>query len=159
FAVAQSVDIPLNFAVNHDFNYGFTSTVPVLILTINAGVNGRAAQPYAFDTGSSVFLAPNGTFAGPTSSVLASAINIDTYGGGRSGSTFAGDAYQIAASAIKFYGAPGATSGGVSLGSSGYYNVGTYSSLNGSAPPSNPFGTAAVGVFGADAQAFTLQGT
>src|ERR1700754_3863327 len=127
-ALAQSVEIPLNYAVNHDFNYGFPATNPVLILTINVGFNGGAAQPYAFDTGSAVFLAPGGTFAGPTSSILASGINLDTYGGG---STFSGDVYKIAASSLQFYGAAGATSGGISLGSSGYYSVASYTSLNG----------------------------
>jgi autotransporter-associated beta strand protein len=154
-ASAQSVDIPLNFAVNHDFNYGFPSTRPVLILTINVGVNGGPAQPYAFDTGSSIFLAPSGTFAGPTSSLLASGIDVQTYGAGSSGSAFSGDVYKIPASSLQFYGAAGATSGGVSLGSSGYYNVTTYSSLNGGALPPDPFGDAAVGVFGASAQGIT----
>jgi hypothetical protein len=64
FALAQSVAIPLNYAVNTGHNYGAPIANPTLILTINVGVNGAAARPYAFDTGSSVLLAPNAVFAG-----------------------------------------------------------------------------------------------
>ncbi len=155
-ALAQSVDLPLNYAVNTDHNYGSKIASPVLILTINVGVNGGAAQPYAFDTGSSVFLTPSGVFTGGTSSVLASGVHIDTYGGAGS---FSGDLYQVTASSLKFYAAPGATSGGISLQSSGNYNAASYTSLNGQVPTFPPFGTAAIGVFGADAQAFTVSGT
>lgn len=62
-ALAQSVAIPLNYAVNTGYNFGSPSN-PALILTINIGVNGGAAQPYAFDTGSAIFLTANGTFSG-----------------------------------------------------------------------------------------------
>ena len=63
-ASAQSVDIPLNYTLNTDHNYGGGfDPRPVLILTINIGVNGGPAQAYAFDTGSSVFVAPPGTFS------------------------------------------------------------------------------------------------
>jgi autotransporter-associated beta strand protein len=154
FALAQSVDIPLNYAVNTGFNYGVATSNHVLILTINVGVNGGAAQPYAFDTGSAVFLTPGGTFAG--ASVLASGVNIDTYAGT---STFSGNVYQVTASSLKFYATPGATSGGISLGLSGNYNAAAYTALNGNVPSTNPFGTATVGVFGAGAQAFTVGGT
>jgi hypothetical protein len=54
-AAAQSVDIPLNYALNTGYNFGSQISNPVLILTINVGVNGGAAKPYAFDTGSAVF--------------------------------------------------------------------------------------------------------
>ena len=157
FALAQSVDIPLNYAVNTGYNYGFPSANPVLILTINVGVNGGAARPYAFDTGSSVFLTPNGVFAGATSTVLASGVgNVETYGTNPS-STFSGNLYQIPASSLQFYAAPGATAGGISIGTSGNYNVTSYTSYslsNGSTPGSQPFGTAAVGVFGASGLSF-----
>jgi len=155
-ALAQSVDIPLNYAVNTGSNYGSAISNPVLILTINVGVNGGVAQPYAFDTGSAIFLTPSGVLTGGTSSVLASGVNLDTYGGS---STFSGDVNQVTASSLKFYATPGATSGGISLGTSGNYNAASYTSLNGNVPPAQPFGTAAVGVFGADAQAFTVGGT
>lgn len=152
-ALAQSVDIPLNYALNTGYNYGGQISKPVLILTINVGVNGGAAQPYAFDTGSSVFLTPNGVLTGAT--VLASGVsNVETYGSG-SGNRFSGDLYQTPVSSLQFYAAPGATSGGISLGTSGNYNVASYTLLNGGAPPSQPFGTAAVGVFGASGLAFT----
>src|SRR5438046_2248178 len=79
-ASAQSVDIPLNYAVNTGRNYGGSiGAGPVLILTINIGVNGGAAQPYAFDTGSSVFVTPNGTFTGPTTTLLGSG-TVESYG-------------------------------------------------------------------------------
>ena len=153
FALAQSVDISLNYAVNTGYNYGGHIANPVLILTINVGVNGGAAQPYAFDTGSSVFLSPSGVFTGAT--VLASGVgNVETYGSG-SGNRFSGNLYQAPVSSLQFYAAPGATSGGISLGTSGNYNVASYTLLNGSAPPAQPFGTAAVGVFGASGLAFT----
>jgi autotransporter-associated beta strand protein len=154
FASAQSVEIPLNYTLNTGSNFGSAIPDPYLILTINVGVNGGAAQPYAFDTGSAVFLTPSGVFTGATT--LASGVNIDTYGGV---AAFSGNVYQTGVSSLKFYATPGATSGGVSLGSSGNYNVASYTLLNGSTPPSQPFGTAAVGVFGADAQAFTVGGT
>jgi autotransporter-associated beta strand protein len=154
FALAQSVDIPLNYAVNTGHNYGFSNSNPVLILTINVGVNGGAAQPYAFDTGSSVFLAPNGTFSGATSTVLGSNIsNVESYGAS-GGNIFSGNLYQVPFSSLQFYAAPGATSGGISLGTSGNYNVASYTLLNSNALPSQPFGTAAVGAFGASGQAF-----
>ena len=63
-SLAQSVDIPLNYAVNTGSNYGGHIPNPVLVLTINVGVNGGAALPYAFDTGSSVFLTPIRALAG-----------------------------------------------------------------------------------------------
>jgi hypothetical protein len=151
-AAAQAVDIPLNYALNTGHNYGSQISDPVLILTINVGVNGGAARPYAFDTGSAVFLTPSGVFTGGTSSV----VNIDTYGGV---STFSGNVYQVTASSLKYYAAPGATSGGISLGTSGNYNTASYTLLNGNVPISQPFGTAAVGVFGADPTAFTVSGT
>jgi autotransporter-associated beta strand protein len=152
-ALAQSVDIPLNYAVNTGHNYGGHIANPVLILTINIGVNGGVAQPYAFDTGSSVFLTPSGVFTGST--VLATGVgNVETYGS-PGGNTFSGNLYQVPASSLQFYTAPGATSGGISLSTSGNYNVASYTLLNGSVPPSQPFGTAAVGAFGASALAFT----
>ena len=69
--------------------------------------------------------------------------------------------YQVPASSFKFYAAPGATSGGISLGASGNYNAASYTSYT--LPPPlitspQPFGTAAVGVFGADGQAFAVSG-
>jgi hypothetical protein len=57
-ALAQSVAIPLNYAVNTGSSYGTLDSSRNLILTINVGVNGGAAQAYAFDTGSAVFQAP-----------------------------------------------------------------------------------------------------
>jgi len=159
FALAQSVDIPLNYALNTGANYGSATSNSVLILTINVGVNGAAAQPYAFDTGSAVFLTPSGVFPGGTSSVLASGAKIDTYGGV---AAFYGDIYQTAASSLKFYATPGATSGGISLATSGNVNAASYSSYmlsNGNATVAQPFGTAVVGVFGADAAAMTPTGT
>ena len=153
-AAAQSVDIPLNYAVNTGLNFGGSTTGPVLILTINIGVNGGAAQPYAFDTGSASFLTPNGVFAGAT--VLAPNVNIETYGSGSNGNTFSGDVYQISASSLKFYAAPGATSGGISLGTSGNYNVGSYTMLGGNPPPKQPFGSAVVGAFGAEPEAINV---
>ena len=155
-ALAQSVDIPLSYSVNSGYNYGFSSPKPVLILTINVGVGGGAAQTYAFDTGSSIFLAPNSVLAGGASTVLASGVNVETYGSG-STSTFTGDLYQISASSLKFYAAAGATTGGISLGTTGNYNVGSYTSYSlstGGPTSSQPFG-GSVGVFGASALAFT----
>ena len=157
-ATAQSVDIPLNYALNAGYNFGSQISNPVLILTINVGVNGGAAKPYAFDTGSAVFLTPSGVLTGGTSSVLASAVSIDTYGGV---AAFTGNVYQVPASSFRFYAAPGATSGGISLGTSGNYNAASYTSYT--LPPPGitspqPFGTAAVGVFGADGQAFAVSG-
>jgi len=150
-ALAQSVAIPLNYAVNTGYNFGSPSN-PALILTINIGVNGGVAQPYAFDTGSAIFLAPNGTFSGTPSSN----VSLDTYGGV---ANFTGNIYQTAASSLQFYASPGATTGGVTLSTSGAYNVTSYTSYTLSdGKPVNlaqPFGTAAVGVFGADGQAFT----
>jgi hypothetical protein len=52
------VDIPLNYTLNTYRNFGGSISGPVVILTINVGVNGGAAQAYAFDTGSAVFLTP-----------------------------------------------------------------------------------------------------
>ena len=109
-AAAQSVDIPLNYTLNTIRNFGGSIPGPVVILTINVGVNGGAAQAYAFDTGSAVFLTPNGVFSGANR--VASNVDIDTYGGVH---TFSGDLYQIPASSLKFYAAPEATSGGVLL--------------------------------------------
>src|ERR1700693_5087268 len=141
FALAQSVAIPLNYAVNTGHNYGAPIANPTLILTINVGVNGAAARPYAFDTGSSVLLAPNAVFAGGTSTVLASGLsNVESYGS-PAANTFGGNLYQVKASSLQFYAAPGATSGGISLGTSGNYNVASYTSENGGTPPSQPFGT------------------
>ena len=160
-ALAQSVDIPLNYALNTGHNYGFSNSGSILILQINVGVNGGAAQPYAFDTGSSVFLAPNGTFTGGTSTVLAAGItNVESYGTSPK-SAFTGDLYQIPVSSLQFYAAPGATSGGISLGTSGNYDVASYTTYtlsNGNTPSSQPFGTS-VGVFGASGIAFTKSGT
>src|ERR1035437_9538890 len=103
--------------------------------------------------GSSVFLTPSGVFTGST--VLATGVgNVETYGS-PGGNTFSGNLYQVPASSLQFYTAPGATSGGISLSTSGNYNVASYTLLNGSVPPSQPFGTAAVGAFGASALAFT----
>jgi hypothetical protein len=129
-APAQSVDIPLNYAVNTDYNYGGHIANPVLILTINVGVNGGPALPYAFDTGSSVFLTPNGLFTGGTPTIP----SVESYGS-PAGNTFGGNIYQIAASSLQYYAAPGATSGGVSLSTSGAYNVASYTSLNGGTCP------------------------
>ena len=155
FALAQSVDIPLNYALNTGYNFGAPVSNPILILTINVGVNGGAARPYAFDTGSSIFLTPSGVFTGGTSTVLASGVsNLETYGSG-AGNTFGGNLYQATASSLQFYAAPGATSGGISLSTSGNYNVASYTSLNGGALPSQPFGSAVVGVFGASGLGFT----
>lgn len=42
------------------------------------------------------------------------------------------------------------------LSASGVYNVGSYKTLNGGNPGMKPFGTAVVGAFGADPQAFTI---
>lgn len=154
-ALAQSIDIPLSYAINTGANYGFSSPNPVLVLTINVGVNGGAAQTYAFDTGSSVFLAPSSVYAGGASTVLASGVNVETYGGSTT-SSFIGDLYQIPASSMKFYAAAGATSGGISLGTTGNYNVASYTSYSlstGGATSTQPFG-ASVGVFGASALAF-----
>ena len=156
-AAAQSVDIPLNYALNTGYNFGSQISNPVLILTINVGVNGGAAKPYAFDTGSAVFLTPSGVLTGGTSSLLASSVPIDTYGGA---AAFTGNVYQVPASSFRFYAAPGATSGGISLGASGNYNAASYTSYT-LPPPSitspQPFGRA-VGVFGADGQAFAVSG-
>ena len=124
-AAAQSVDIPLNYALNTGYNFGSQISNPVLILTINVGVNGGAAKPYAFDTGSAVFLTPSGVLTGGTSSLLASSVPIDTYGGA---AAFTGNVYQVPASSFRFYAAPGATSGGISLGASGNYNAASYTS-------------------------------
>ena len=150
-ALAQSVAIPLNYAVNTGYNYGSPSS-PALILTINIGVNGGAAQPYAFDTGSAIFLTPNGTFSGTPSNT----VSLDTYGGV---ANFTGNIYQTSASSLQFYASPGSTTGGVTLSTSGNYNVTSYTSYtlsdHNSVNLQQPFGTAAVGVFGADAQAFT----
>jgi autotransporter-associated beta strand protein len=147
------VDIPLNYAINTGYNYGDPHNT-VLILTINIGVNGGAAQPYAFDTGSAFFVTPNGTFGGTP---LATNVTIDTYG---NVATFSGNVYQTAASSLQFYSTPGATTGGITLGSSGNYNVTSYTSYtlsnNNPTNQQQPFGTAAVGVFGADGQAFRL---
>jgi hypothetical protein len=150
-AAAQSVDIPLNYTLNTIRNFGGSIPGPVVILTINVGVNGGAAQAYAFDTGSAVFLTPNGVFSGANR--VASNVDIDTYGGVH---TFSGDLYQIPASSLKFYAAPEATSGGVLLSSSGVYNVGSYKKLDGGNPGMQPFGKAVVGAFGADPQAFSI---
>ncbi len=150
FALAQSVDIPLNYTVNTGYNYGGHIANPVLILTINVGVNGGPALPYAFDTGSSVFLTPNGLFTGGTATIP----SVESYGS-PAGNSFGGNIYQIAASSLQYYAAPGATSGGISLSTSGAYNVASYTSLNGGALPAHPFGTAAVGVFGASGLGFT----
>ena len=147
-AAAQSVDIPLNYTLNAIRNFGGSIPGPVVILTINVGVNGGAAQAYAFDTGSAVFLTPNGVFSGANR--VASNVDIDTYGGVH---TFSGDLYQIPASSLKFYAAPEATSGGVLLSSSGVYNVGSYDGGN---PGMQPFGKAVVSAFGADPQAFSI---
>ena len=73
---------PLSYSVNSGYNYSFSSPKPVLILTINVGGGGGAAQTYAFDTGSSIFLAPNSVLAGGASTVLASGVNVETYGSG-----------------------------------------------------------------------------
>jgi autotransporter-associated beta strand protein len=154
-ALAQSVDIPLSYAINIGANYGFSNPNPALVLTINVGVNGGAAQTYAFDTGSSVFLAPSSVFAGAASTVLATRVNVETYGSSTT-SSFTGDFYEISASSMKFYAAAGATSGGISLGTTGNYNVASYTSYSlstGGATSSQPFG-ASVGVFGASALAF-----
>ncbi|WP_426407005.1 autotransporter outer membrane beta-barrel domain-containing protein [Bradyrhizobium ganzhouense] len=154
--LAQSVDIPLGYAINTGANYGFSNPNPALVLTINVGVNGGTAQTYAFDTGSSVFLAPSSVYAGGASTVLATGVNVETYGSS-STSAFTGDLYQISASSLKFYAAAGATSGGISLGTTGNYNVASYTSYSlssGGATSSQPFG-ASVGVFGASALAFT----
>jgi hypothetical protein len=150
-AAAQSVDIPLNYTLNKDHNFGGSIGGPVVILTINVGANGGAAQAYAFDTGSASFLAPSGVFTG--GKLLASGVDIETYSGAH---TFSGDVYQISASSLKFYAAPGATSGGISLGTSGNYNVGSYTMLDGRPPPPKPFGTAVVGAFGAEPEAFAI---
>ena len=154
-ARAQSVDVPLNFALNTGYNYGAAPTTsnPVLTLTINVGVNGAAAQAYAFDTGSAEFLTPNGVFGNAPSQSGLSAV--ETY----TGNTFGGSVYQISASSLKFYAAAGATSGGISLSTSGNYNVASYTSLNNGALPAQPFGTAVVGVFGSEPQAFNVAGT
>jgi autotransporter-associated beta strand protein len=154
-AAAQSVAIPLNYALNTGNNFGAPISNPVLILTINVGVNGGAAQSYAFDTGSASFLTPNGLFTGAR--VLASDVDIEAYGIGSSLSTFKGDVYQISASSLKFYAAPGATSGGISLGTSGNYNVGSYTKLNDNPPPPNPFGSSVVGAFGAEPEAIDIK--
>jgi outer membrane autotransporter protein len=151
-AAAQSVDIPLNYTLNTGLNFGGSIPGSVLILTINVGVNGGAAQAYAFDTGSASFLTPNGVFTGGT--LLAPNANIETYSGTH---TFSGDVYQISASSLKFYAAPGATSGGISLSTSGNYNVGSYTMLDGKPPPAQPFGTAVVGAFGAEPEAITVK--
>ena len=77
-------------------------------------------------------------------------------------SVFTGDLYQVAVSSLQFYASPGATSGGISLGTSGNYNVASYTTYtlsNGNTPSSQPFGTVAVGVFGASGVAFTKSGT
>lgn len=160
--LAQSVDIPLSYAVNTGANYGFSSSNPALVLTINVGVNGGAAQTYAFDTGSSVFLAPSSVYAGGASTVLATGVNVETYGTSPT-SAFTGDLYQISASSLKFYATAGATSGGIALGTTGNYNVASYTSYSlstGGATSAQPFG-ASVGVFGASALAFnkTVAGT
>ncbi|TYL99502.1 autotransporter domain-containing protein [Bradyrhizobium rifense] len=154
--LAQSVDIPLGYTINTGANYGFNNPNPALVLTINVGVNGGAAQTYAFDTGSSVFLAPSSVYAGGAPTVLATGVNVETYGTSPT-SAFTGDLYQISASALKFYATAGATSGGISLGTTGNYNVASYTSYSlssGGATSSQPFG-ASVGVFGASALAFT----
>lgn len=154
--LAQSVDIPLSYTINTGANYGFNNANPALVLTINVGVNGGAAQTYAFDTGSSVFLAPSSVYAGGASTVLATGVNVETYGTSPT-SAFTGDLYQISASSLKFYATAGATSGGISLGTTGNYNVASYTSYSlssGGATSSQPFG-ASVGVFGASALAFT----
>jgi adenylate cyclase len=70
-----------------------------------------------------------------------------------------GNVYQIAASSLKFYAVPGATSGGISLSTAGYYNAGSFTTLNGESPPARPFGSAVVGAFGAEPQAFNISGT
>jgi hypothetical protein len=100
-AAAQSVDIPLNYTLNTYRNFGGSIPGPVVILTINVGVNGGAAQAYAFDTGSAVFLTPSGVFSGTP---LTTNVDIDTYGGVHA---FGGDLYQIPASSLKFYAAQG----------------------------------------------------
>jgi autotransporter-associated beta strand protein len=155
-AFAQSVDIPLNYALNTGYNFGAapTSSNPVLILTINVGVNGSAAQAYAFDTGSAEFLAPNGTFG--NAALQSNLSDVETY----TGNTFGGNVYQIPASSLKFYATAGATAGGISLGPSGNYNVASYTSLNNNnTVPAQPFGSTVVGAFGAEPQAFDVSGT
>jgi hypothetical protein len=91
-AAAQSVDISLNYAVNTGRSFGAPpNNNPALTLTVNVGVNGGAAQPYAFDTGSAVFLAPSGVFNAGNRLALGVPV-IDTYGGV---SQFGGDLYQV----------------------------------------------------------------
>src|SRR6516162_3783852 len=121
FAFAQSVDIPLNYTINKLNNYGTPINNPVLILTINVGIGGGPAQAYAFDTGSSVFVAPPGTFTGN----FTYTDHLEGYGRD-GGNVFTGNIYQVPASAFKFYATPGATTGGISLSTTGSYNVGSY---------------------------------
>ena len=148
-AAAQSVDIPLNYTLNTIRNFGGSIPGPVVILTINVGVNGGAAQPYAFDTGSAVFLTPNGVFNG------ANRCGVRRRHRYLRGHThirrrFVSDTGFVAEILCR----AGPTSGGVLLSSSGVYNVGSYKTLNGGNPGMKPFGNAVVGAFGADPQAF-----
>jgi hypothetical protein len=90
---AQSVAIPLNYAVDTGYSYGTPDSSRNLFLTINVGVNGGAAQAYAFDRGSAVFLAPDSVLAGGASSQLRSGVaNVETYGTG-TGAQFSAQAY------------------------------------------------------------------
>src|SRR5215472_17547134 len=99
-ALAQSVAIPLNYAFDTGYSYGTPDSSRTLILTINVGVNGGAAQAYAFDTGSAVFLAPDSVLAGGASTQLRSGVaNVETYGTG-TGAQFSGNLYQTLASAF-----------------------------------------------------------
>jgi len=149
-AAAQSVDIPLNYTLNTIRTWGLNPR-PRCYFDDQCRRQRWRGEAYAFDTGSAVFLTPNGVFSGANR--VASNVDIDTYGGVH---TFSGDLYQIPASSLKFYAAPEATSGGVLLSSSGVYNVGSYKKLDGGNPGMQPFGKAVVGAFGADPQAFSI---
>src|SRR5215469_7960119 len=89
-ALAQSVAIPLNYAVNTGYSYGTPDSSRALILTINVGVNGGTAQAYAFDTGSAVFLAPDSVLAGASTQLRSGVANVETYGTG-TGAQFSGN--------------------------------------------------------------------
>jgi autotransporter-associated beta strand protein len=129
---AQSLDIPLNFALEN------TTDRNGAVLIINVGIGGAAPQPYLFDTGSSFFVAnaTQGAFGSVPTSMSGEPTGLKT--GYADGVEYTYN--LVGVPSLTFYPSSTSTNGGVTLnavspsGSASQFLIGAVTNSTGSFP-------------------------
>jgi len=129
---AQSLDIPLNFALEN------TTDRNGAVLIINVGIGGAAPQPYLFDTGSSFFVANamQGAFGSVPTSMSGEPTGLKT--GYADGVEYTYN--LVGVPSLTFYPSSTSTNGGVTLnavspsGSASQFLIGAVTNSTGSFP-------------------------